>query len=249
MPKKKHYLSWLRKGQKKQGATSPSTTMAEGSHASSLQQSQQDIQSAYSLHRSIRTLPYDCFVQIITGEELKPLIISGTPPVDELVSAWDNISDEYSNAIKSGKSKNVFAAYKKYIRIDSKMKMVDAALMYLTELYDEEIATILHQNGYRLITPEPDREKYLKQIRFVRSQAGSLVVMLNQAVAAYKLLAPDNEHKVERDYQSFIDELAILSKHQGYALRAKEITVLEYCAVINAYMLYVEANRKEAKNG
>jgi len=246
MPRKKRYLNWLLKGQKKQDKTSPSTTMAEASPASYPQASPQATPSAYSLHHSIRTLPYDCFVQIITGEELKPLIISGNPPVDELVSAWDNISDEYSNAIKSGKSKNVFAAYKKYIRIDSKMKMIDAALMYLTELYDEEIAVILHENGYKLITPEPDREKYLKQIKFVRTQAGSLVVMLNQAVAAYKLLSPDNEHKVERDYQSFIDELAILSKHQGYALRAKEITVLEYCAVINAYMLYVEANKPKA---
>lgn len=246
MPKKKRYLSWLRRGQKKQEKTSHSTTTAKDNLASYPLPHPQAIPSDYTLHRSIRTLPYDCFVQIITGEDLGPLIIEGQPPVDELVSAWDTISDEYSNAIKSGKSKNVFAAYKKYVRLDSQMKMIDAALYYLTEMYDEEIATILHDNGYRLITPDPDREKYLAQIDFVRTQAKTLVVMLNLAAAQYKLLAPDNEHKIERDYQGFMDELAILSKHQGYAIRAKEITVLEYCAVINAYILWVEANKPKA---
>lgn len=245
MPKNKKYSNWLRRKLKKQETTTPSTTMVKESPASSLHPSQQDIPSKSTLHSSIRTLPYDSFIHIITGEDLKPLVISGEPSVVDLVTAWDNISDEYGTAIKSGKSKSVFAAYKKVVRLEGKTKLVDASLFYLTEMYDEEIATILHENGYLLITPNPDREKYLKMIDRVRTQAKTLVVKLNQAVAQYKLLSPDNEMKVERDYQSYIDELAILSKHQGYALRAKEITVLEYCAVVNAYMAFVDAHKKQ----
>lgn len=245
MAKNKKYLNWLQKKLKQPAKHKPSSEMNTNSSVSYLHAQGSGTPSSFTLHRSIKTLTYESFIQIITGEDLRPLIIEGEPPIDELVSAWDNIADEYANAIKTGKSKSVFEAYKKVVRIEAQIKMIDACLYYLTHGYDEEICTILADNGYHFITYSDDQEAYLKQIDIVRTQAKTLVVVLNQAVAHYKLLSPDNEMKVERSYQDFIDELAILSKHQGYALRAKEITVLEYCSVVNAYIRYVEANKKK----
>lgn len=249
MPKKQKLSKWLRKKLNPQDKHKPSSETKKADSVSYQHDQGSDTPSSFTLHRSIRTLTYESFIQIITGEDLGPLIIEGTPPIDELISAWDNISDEYANAINTGKSKSVFEAYKKVVRLQAQVKMIDACLYYLEHGYDEEIAQILADAGYHHIQPNDDREAYLKSINRVRTQAKTLVVVLNQAVAHYKLLSPDNEMKVERSYQDFMDELAILSKHQGYALRAKEITVLEYCAVVNAYIRYVEAHKKKQQNG
>jgi len=205
-----------------------------------------DTPSSFTLHKSIRTLVYDSFIRIITGEDLGLLIIEGQPPIEELITAWDTISEEYTEAIKTNKGKGVLKAYLKFSKLEAQTKMLDAAIFHLTHEYDEEIATILFENGYHLVEPNDDRETYLKQLEKVRLQAGTLVVMLNQAAAAYKLLAPDNDMKIERTYQNFLDELAILSKHQGGALiKSKDITVAEYCSVVNSYIAYVEASKKK----
>lgn len=248
MPRKRKLLNSLLKKLKALVKRKPSTVTQKGSSVS-YQHQQSGTPSSYSLHRSIRTLTYDSFIRIITGEDLGLLIIEGQPPVDELVSAWDHISEEYTEAIKTNNGKGVLKAYLKFTKLQAQMKMIDASIFYLTNAYDEEIANNLFENGYPLVEPNDNRETYLKQIDRVRIKAGTLVVMLNQAAAAYKLLAPDNEMKVERSYQNFLDELAILSKHQGGALiKAKDITVAEYCSVVNSYIAYVEANKKN-KNG
>lgn len=248
MAKNSKYLNWLRRKRNQPGKHKPSSEMKKDNSVSYLHDQGSVTPSSFTLHRSIKTLSYESFIQIITGEDLGPLIISGQPPIEELILAWEGIADEYAGAIKTGKSKSVFEAYRKVIRIEAQIKLVDASLYYLTHEYDEEIANILFNNGYHLITPNDDRETYLKDIEKVRTEAKTLIVVLNQAVAHYKLLSPDNEHKVERSYQDFIDELAILSKHQGYALRAKEITVLEYCSIVNSYIAFVEASKKK-QNG
>lgn len=249
MAKNKKYLNWLQKRLNSLAKSRPSTETEKGSFVSYQHDQELGSPSSFTLHQSIRTLSYESFILILTGEDLGPLIISGQPPVDELISAWDNISEEYSAAIKTNKSKGVFEAYKKIVRIESQIKLIDAALLYLECEYDEEIATILLENGYHLVEPNDDKEAYLRSINTVRTQAKTLVIILNQAVAHYKLLSPDNEMKVERGYQSFLDELAILSKHQGSFLKPKELTVAEYCAVVNGYIAYVEANKKEQKHG
>lgn len=247
MPKIFKYLSSLRKKPNRQEKLRPSTETAKDNSVSYQHGQGSATLSSFTLHKSIKTLTYESFIQIITGEDLGPLIISGEPPIDELVSAWDNISEEYGAAIKTHRSKSVFEAYKKFVRLESQMKLIDASLFYLTHEYDEEIAQILADNGYYHVQPNDNREEYLRQLKIVKTQAGTLVVMLNQAAANYKLLASDSELKAERDYQSFLDELAILSEHQGYALRPKEITVAEYCAVVNNFMAKVEANKKKQK--
>jgi hypothetical protein len=245
MPKNRKYLNWLRKKQKQQGSRKPSTGTRKNDSVSYQHQQHSDTPSSFTLHRSIKTLCYESFILIITGEDLGPLIISGQPPVDELVSAWNTIADEYAEAIKTGKSKSVFEAYKKVVRLEAQIKMIDACLYYLTQYYDEEIATILSENGYHFIAPNDDTEVYLREINIVRTQAKTLIVILNQAVAHYRLLSPDNELKFERSYQDFLNELAVLSEHQGYALRPKEITVAEYCAVVNSFIRKVEAYKKK----
>jgi len=251
MPKKKRYISWLRKKQEKQTNGKPSTKMNSEEHNSLPPQQQQESPSAYSLHSSIRTLIYDDWITILEKEELKPLIISGQPPIDELVSAWDSITDEYTAAIKTPKSNSIFDCYKKIERTKEKIKVLDWILFLLEFQYDEDLANELVKHGYSLITLCDDKEEYLKKINRVRTKAKTLIVLLGQYQNEYNLLAPD-DNKVKRDRQSYIDELAILAKYQGGGfIDPRKITVEIYISIVNSFMRYQESlnRQQEKKNG
>lgn len=245
MPKNKKYFNWLRKKQQKQGNGRPYTSMRKESTVSYLHQQQQDSPSSNTLHRSIQTLPYHNFILILTGGDLSPLIVSGQPPIDELVTAWETICEEYSSAIKNHKSKSVFECYRKIVTLQSQIQVIDSGLWFLTQQYDADIALLIHEMGYTLITECDNQEEYLQMIKRVQTEAKTLVVILNQYANEYKMLNPDGIALVQRDYQSYIDELAVLSKFQGYRLQAKEISTEEYCSIVNSCIAYSESLKEK----
>ena len=246
MPKNKKYFSGLTGWLKKLVSGRPFTQTSMEPLVSYRHQQPSGTPSGYTLHRSIRTLIYEDFLQVIISGELAPLIISGNPPIDELVTAWENITEEYSEAIKSHRSRSVFDCYKRIIRTQAQIQVIDAGLMYLTQQFDEEIANVIADMGYTLIIWDEDKEVYLNRINRVRTEAKTLIVMLNQYKNEYSIINPDGK-EVNRDYQSYLNELAILSKHQGYAIRVKEITVLEYCSIVNSFIAYNEALKHSDK--
>lgn len=247
MLKMTRYFNWLHKKPKKQENGRASGLTNSETPVSYLHQQQPGTPSPYSLHRSIKSLPYENFVLVLTEEELSHIIISGNPPIDELVIAWENITTEYSQSIQSDKSRSIFECYRKIKRTQKMISLIDNALDFLEMKYDALLAEEIANLGYFLVKNIEDREEYLEQIERVRTEAKTLVIILGQYQTEYKLLAPE-DNTVKRDYQSYMTELAILSRHQNTFLKAKEITVQEYCNVVNAFVAYHEAiKRKEKK--
>jgi hypothetical protein len=97
-----------------------------------------------------------------------------------------------------------------------------------------------------LITFTEDREQYLSMIERVRTEAKTLIVLLNRYCNEYKILSPDEKENV-REYADYITEVAILSKYQGYSIKTKEVTVLEYCCIVNSFIAHQEALKKLEK--
>jgi hypothetical protein len=56
--------------------------------------------------------------------------------------------------------------------------------------------------------------------------------------------APEQRQMI--DYEK---ELRILSKFMGYNIRKQDITVMEYCSILNAYIENAEAIKKQTENG
>lgn len=248
MLKKEKYISRLLIKLKKLVNGKRSTKMSSEKLNSSQPVPPQDSPSAYTLHRSTRTLPYDNFITVLTEESLDPLIISGQPPVDELVTAWENICEQYNESIKTELSKSVFEAYKKVVITESKIKIIHSAILYLRNLgYDEEVAQVLNQLGYGKINKTIDQNELERYLKRYELKSSILVVLLNQYRMQYKALKPEDT-SVKLEYSDYMDELAILSKHQGYNINAKKITVQEYCSIVNGYISYSNSMRKQYQN-
>lgn len=235
MSKKKKLLNWLSRKQSRQGNVTPSTPTSTESVVSYLHHQQPGTQLSYTLHQSIKTLIYEDFLQVLVIGELGPLIISGQPPIDELVSAWNKITEEYSSAIQNEKARTLFECYKKIVSTQTNIQIIQSSLQLLTIQYDEEIAEIIFNMGYKLVLPINNKKKYAAQLVSVETQAKTLVIKLVQYKNEYKLLSPEGSD-VKIDYQSYLDELAVLSKFQGYAIRSTQITVSEYCSIINNFI-------------
>ena len=235
MSKKRKYLNWLSKKQSQQESAMPSTQTNTENVVSYLHQQQPGTQSNYLLHRDIKTLIYEDFLQVLVSGELAALIISGKPPIDELVSAWDNITEQYSSAIHNQKARTIFECYKKIVSTQTNIQIIQTSLQLLTIQYDEDIAGIIHNMGYSLILPIGNKKKYAAQLASVEMQAKTMIIKLVQYQNEYKILSPAGT-EVKLDYQSYVDELAVLSKFQGYAIRTTQITVAEYCSIINNFI-------------
>lgn len=250
MKQKKKYLKWPFKKQKKQAIGMPSIQTNTDNPASYQQQTppQPASQSEDTFHQTIQTLPYSVFVEILISKNLLLLIITGQPAQSKLEAAWSNILNEYSDAIKTEKSNNLFEAGKKLIYNRWCINFLSLALDYLKHEYDAAIAERISTLGYPLIEYNEDKNVYLKSIFEVETEAKFLIVQQNQLTAEYERLggkkAPEQRQMI--DYEK---ELRILSKFMGYNIRKQDITVMEYCSILNAYIENVEAIKKQTENG
>lgn len=182
---------------------------------------------------SFHQITYGKFLSILFDEESKP-------------KNWNEILEEYIDAIKTPKSRSIFEVSKKVAECEWKMHLLFGdkehmgAIPFLKEMYDQEIAEIIMLAGYDFIQPLKDREQYLKQIYRVETQAKTLVVLLNQYDKELQLLCPDGEStRTRMDYEK---EIIMVSKVIGFLIKKDEIKLSEWCAAVNFYIEYSEIN-------
>ncbi len=162
------------------------------------------------------------------------------------MEAWGNIQEEYSDSIKHGKGKGVFEAGKALVYNQWKLNFVALCLEALKTEYDVSIAERLSSLGYDFIADTEDKEAYLKQIYAVEGEAKFLIVQQNALYKEYQKLTGTNNAPVKRSLIDFEKELRILSKYMGYSIKKEQITVVEFCSIVNAYVDEMESLKKAA---
>jgi hypothetical protein len=193
---------------------------------------------------SITTLKYDAFIEIMDKGDISLMTLSGNPSQEELEGAWLQLLQEYSDLVRTDKTNNIFEVWLKIEGLRWKIDFVDKALEVLKLQHDETTASALVELGYDYVQPLEDREAYLKQVYFVQTEAKSMVVFLNQYKAEYKLLVPEGQEVEERDRMYYEKELAHLSRFMGYRIIKSDITVYEFCSIVNTYLDSVKQNQK-----
>jgi hypothetical protein len=235
----KKHSRWPRK-QAKSTVSTPTNT-----EETKLLNDQQPVPTQTSIPLLLHTcqsLKYKRYLDILFGAPKSFLIISGEHTEEQLDLAWANIVTGFSDLIKTPKSNSVFELHKKIKFTESKMFFLEKALTYLKSEYDADIATAICEWGYELIEPKDDRDAYLKQIYLVEGEAKTLVVMLNQYIAEYRVLCPENESTVNHDRMKYEKEIKILSRFHGYRINTNKETCFTMAALIN---IFLEANKKD----
>lgn len=174
----------------------------------------------------------------MTGGSVKELLIDGDAAEMDLQIAWQNILQEYYELIKTDKSANIFELWKKILYTSWKIQFVDICISALRFKYDAEIAEHLMLLGYDYVQNIKEEGLYLRQLELVESEAKTLIVFLNQYSAEYQLLCPQDkqEEAANRTLMDYEKEITWLSKFMGYRIKKDEVTVLEYCGIVNTYL-------------
>lgn len=224
----------LRKKKIKQSSSTGQTTEI-------LRSKKQEI-SIPMLHRSCETISLYALIKCYCTNDLKHLIISGTPTTEELQQAWNEILFEWSGLIKNEKSEMIFQMEKEIARLKYHVVYVENATIFLWYRHDPSLTEELRYLGYD-ITDEPEHS----DLDRVRSLCITNVFNLGELERELETLTKTLSGKKQTE-EEFLILVSVISKYQGYAIKTKETTALEFAATFNAYLAEAKLLRHDRNN-
>jgi hypothetical protein len=240
----KRLFSW----QRKQETLLDSTEILKENSVLSQQPIHPAIPSSTLLHRSCRTLSLASFVEAHCNNNLKALIISGTPEENELLDAWTQIVFEYSSLIKSVESDEMFELAKEIGLLQWKVTYVDNAVFLLRHRYDVDVVHELINMGYDGVYDPADDRGYQQQLDRVISLTKTDVFDLEQLIAQYERLKNTSTGKKQTEFE-FLKTIQYVSQYQGYPIDRNKTTVEDFAVMFNNYIEHLNFRKKEANHG
>lgn len=177
------------------------------------------------------------------------LIIEGITPLPVLAEAWELIIEEYASLVKTEKSNDIFDLYKKIKQTQWQMEWIEKTIDALKIQYDEEMAIWLGERGFGVVEYSDDRETYLRSLFSIKNGSKTLIVLLNQYNAEYKALSKDHDQQNDSGMSesemrfTYEKEIALLSRFQHDTIIKQNISVFQYAAIQNNYLLFHKVNK------
>lgn len=222
---------------------------------------QQAIRSSATFHNSVYKLPLETYIEVITTEDLRPLIITGEPNDLELQDAFENIVTEFSCILKTDKTDAIIKISKRIGLLQWQIIYVDNILIHLEKRFDynkqtvPELCTELRRMGYNFDLDPTNEYKYRRELGFVRTRAKTLLQQRRDLLAEYARMtnSQGGNGPKRKTREMFENELINLGRFQGYHIDPKTTMTSSYAAMIGqyniAYKQAEEAKTKTATNG
>lgn len=194
--------------------------------------------SSWTLFRDGR-IWLDRFIDVLHHREFNRLIIEGNPPEEALKEAWDAIYMEYCELMNDGSYNELLEKSKEVQMLNGRITLIDGIVKHLRITYDAVLVNVLKDMAIPcdLQPDDPDPEFKLKK---VLAWGKRLVIQMDQARKAVSEAQADKQGELGDNY--FDDWLLALSKSYGYMVKAKDITLVQFCRAIKK--LNKEAEKK-----
>ena len=182
--------------------------------------------STLPLIDSCDKLKLDLFIEItLTGNT--ELLGEG-----EHVEAWEKIRTEYAELIGDISYKLMLSLFKEIQYINNKLHVIQTIVDHMQNYYHEDFKKILDIYGFVYNWDVSNKTVYDKQLKMIVSRSKTFLVQLESKRKEWEQLSKKNNgEQITRTY--FEDVLLMLSKEQGYHLRANEISVYQFARLIN----------------
>lgn len=187
-------------------------------------------------------LPLLAWVNINASKDLKHLVKSGIVPIEELADIWKEILDEYRTLMGDIDSNHIFDLHKEIVVEDRYLVTISAVVNQLRIRRNEELIGILKNDfDFRLnyVDLNADLDTTLKQ-------AKNRLIHLRIKEKEYNDLNVSGANK-EFTIGDFMEQLSVLSEFQGYQIRTKDTTVIEYISIYKRFKADVEMRLKNAQ--
>jgi hypothetical protein len=187
------------------------------------------------LYTNISKLPLSIFIDCLVDDNTKSLVISGEHSEDELAEAWDNIQDQYADAMANTDRRTFLKLLKEINIIAMTLNQAKTLIEVLYDYYHEELALDLNKVLSSQYKFDPyDRPAYEKQLKVCEVRMKGLEMQLEIKTEALESLQNDIMKKgnTKPSRQYFSKMLNLLEEHFTVPVD-ENITVSRYCDKIN----------------
>jgi uncharacterized protein YihD (DUF1040 family) len=201
--------------------------------------------AAWSIYQSASECPLTVYIKCQVAESWQHLVLSGNPPTAAIEDAGLTIHSEFSQMVGGVQITALINRAKAINILASKIERVQILIDIARQVQYENTCADLADEGYT-IDPYAETEVYLKQVEKANSRLKSERLRLDMLMSERPEAKNGKEKVTEAD---FIQTLAEISKHEGYAVRMNDITVLQYAVHVKRLKDYIIANTPKQTNG
>lgn len=210
-----------------------------------------------TLITSIHKLPLHTFIDCMCDGEYKGLIVDGEPTEEQLVIVWNDILEQYSDALGDEGSKRYILAYKEYQQAKTRYELANTYIELLNNYYKQGVIVpkwITDLNSlvgasYSFDKEKPEAfEKYLSSC-FKRNKGNLIRYNLAQdkLEAISKISVEGDNKKPDRAY--FTKVLVNLKDMKSREI-PDTISTYEFCVLVNHYKQHLQyLENQKTKNG
>ena len=172
----------------------------------------------------------DRFIRCLLHNDFSVLRRSGNPSQRELSQAWEHLYMEYCDLSGDNQQRRILMISREVGLLESKLLMIQSAVMVLSIRYSQKMVDLLHQIGYNYTIDPSDPVRYMETLERILKKSKIITVSLEQKRYEYEQLT--NEIKGEPLTEQYFEELMVeLSRFLGDFIRTRDVTVTEFIAI------------------
>lgn len=199
-----------------------------------------------STYKSCSDLPLHNFIQVLIHDKKEMLYNRPNKAwykSADLQKIWDDIFLEYIEESGDSKSKGMLQLLMDISVISNKLEIIQNCVTLLSNVSDvkdyQPTINVLKTFGFRY---QFTNETLYSDLNRTVKSARSLIIQRDQLKSQLSdVNKNESEKATEKDFSV---HLANLSESIGFAIKSKEITVMEYIGYLKVYNLKIEQNER-----
>jgi hypothetical protein len=211
---------------------------------------------AYRIITSIHKLPMDAFINAFVERDYSGLILEGEAPDAIVQLTWNDLVEQYNDALKDDGQKEYASAFQDYQKAKCKHDLAVKYIELLNGYYQKGIVvkswiTALNKIVQHRYKFDPDKkEEFIKYLKDCSMRNASNLV--NYQLAEQQLLhlsnltIDDKKKEIVQDHGYFIQIMLNLKSMEGREI-PMSISTYEFCLLVNRYRTYVKQMEEQKR--
>gem|GEM_PF-4337781 len=184
-----------------------------------------------SVIHNIKTCPLYVYIDAVCEDNLKGLIVSGSPSEEDLKIGLAEMTAEFSALCGNGHTDSVSNSVR---RIYELKNTIMAYLLAVNLIHSGDYSCLVQLRGFGITGREPkndaERDKLLK---LIEGKSKGKTVHLKEELKRFDDLTKDKESRATAE--DYAEQIAAVSKFAGFHINKMTITLSDYAGYVKLY--------------
>lgn len=201
---------------------------------------------------TIHKIPLNVFIDALVDHDFSGLILEGEPDEAEISAAWENILNEYNDALGDDGNKAYVIAYREYMQARINYDMVNQYIELLNNYYVPKWADELNfmVNGtfdfQGAVNRDIDEYRGMLKNCFARNKANLMRVNLAKIKIEEFAKVQGAATAVKPD-RGYFTKVMVNLKNKNNREIPETISTYEFCVLVSQYQQYVKMMEGQKK--